>query len=90
MLFSVHKCYVVIGRHDVIRELGNRCHAGLLYFGFVLFQALNRSVHRFHPGFQAHNDHSREQREQQKEPPRVKPDSGRNFNASLPNGFICF
>ena len=31
VLFSVHKCYGVIGRHDVIRELGNRCHAGLLY-----------------------------------------------------------
>ena len=31
VLFSVHKCYVVIGRCDVIRELGNRCYAGLLY-----------------------------------------------------------
>ena len=30
VLFSVHKCYVVIGRRDVIRELGNCCHAGLL------------------------------------------------------------
>ena len=29
---SLHKCYVVIGRRDIIRELGNHCHAGLLYF----------------------------------------------------------
>ena len=56
---------------------------------FVFFQALNWSVHRFHPGFQAHNDDSRKQREQQKEPSRVKPDSWRNFSASLPNRFIC-
>ena len=32
LLFSVHKCYVVIGRRDIIRELGNRCYAGLLYY----------------------------------------------------------
>ena len=31
VLFSVHIFYVLIWRHDVIRELGNRCHAGLLY-----------------------------------------------------------
>ena len=32
VLFSVHRCYVVIGRRDIIRELGNCCNAGLLYF----------------------------------------------------------
>ena len=33
MPFSVHKCYVAIGH----RELGNRCHAGLLYCYSLLF-----------------------------------------------------
>ena len=31
VLVSVHKFSFVMWRHDVIRELGNRCHAGLLY-----------------------------------------------------------
>ena len=36
VLFSVPKCYVVIECGDVIRELGNRCYAGLLYWtGFL-------------------------------------------------------
>ena len=32
MLFSVHKFSLTMSRPDVTRELGNRCHAGLLYF----------------------------------------------------------
>ena len=32
VLFSVHIFYVIMWHHDVIRELGNRCHAGLLYY----------------------------------------------------------
>ena len=31
VLFSVHKCYIIIGHCDIIRELGNHCYAGLLY-----------------------------------------------------------
>ena len=31
-IFCVQKYYVVIGHCDAIRELGNCCHAGLLYF----------------------------------------------------------
>ena len=46
VLFSVHIFYVLMLRcnlatHDVIRELGNRCHAGLLYFQFLTFLFLS-------------------------------------------------